>query len=129
MNSVVHLNGYIRNLDADKLDKEFKLITRSYLIEDFTKSDICGLFNRDLKEARVIIFIGTSLKYDLDIQRIIYAIDENHEKIVSIDKTDSSSKIDVFEDRRKNILGKVFYIGVEGLANEIEEAKRTYVPK
>lgn len=129
LNSVVHLNGYIRNLDADKLDKEFKLITRSYLIEDFTKSDICGLFNRDLKEARVIIFIGTSLKYDLDIQRIIYAIDENHEKIVFIDKTDSGSKIDVFEDRRKNILGKVFYIGVEGLANEIEKAKRTHVPQ
>jgi oligoribonuclease (3'-5' exoribonuclease) len=129
LNSVVHLNGYIRNLDVNKLDKEFKLITRSYLVEDFTKSDICGLFNRDLKEARVIIFIGTSLKYDLDIQRIIYSIDENNDKIIFIDKIDTDGKIDVLEDRRKNILGKVFYIGVEGLANEIEKAKITHVHK
>ena len=29
--SVVHMNGYIRNLDKNSLENEFKLCTRSYL--------------------------------------------------------------------------------------------------
>lgn len=127
-NCVIHLNGYIRNLDKSRLEDEFKLTTRSYLVDDFTKSDISGLFYRDLREARVVIFIGTSLRYDLDIQRILYSIDENSKKIVFIEKKKGTESIDVIEDRKKNILGKVHYIGMDEFAKELDIMAKTYVP-
>lgn len=127
-NCVVHLNGYIRNLDKSRLEDEFKLTTRSYLIDDFNKSAISGLFYRDLREARAVVFIGTSLRYDLDIQRVLYSIDENSKKIIFIEKKKETELIDVIEDRKKNILGKVHYIGMEEFANELALMAKTYVP-
>lgn len=125
---VVHLNGYIRNLDKASLEDEFKLTTRSYLIDNFNKSDISGLFYRDLREARVVVFIGTSLQYDIDIQRILYSIDENSQKIIFIEKRKGTEPIDVIEERKKKIFGKVYYIGMQEFAKEIALMSKVHVP-
>ena len=45
--SVVHMNGYIRNLDKNSLENEFKLCTRSYLIQNLKNSPVFGLFKKD----------------------------------------------------------------------------------
>ena len=127
-NSVIHLNGYIRNLDIARLEDEFKLCTRSYLVDDFQKSDVAGLFYRDIKEARIVIFIGVSLNYDIDIQRIIFDHNSCKEKFVFIDKKQDNATIDVIEDRKKNILGKVYHIGLNQFADELEIAKKNYKP-
>lgn len=127
-NCVIHLNGYIRNLDKSRLEDEFKLTTRSYLVDDFNNSIISGLFYRDIREARAVVFIGTSLQYDLDIQRILYSIDENSNKIVFIEKEKDKEPIDVIEDRKKKILGTVHYIGMDAFAKELAEIARVYVP-
>ena len=126
--SVVHLNGYIRNLDIARLEDEFKLCTRSYFVDDFQRSDIAGLFYRDIREARIVVFIGVSLNYDIDIQRIIYDHNACKEKFIFIDRKQAPEEIDIIEDRKKNILGKVYHIGLEQFANELEEAKTNYKP-
>ncbi len=70
-NLCVHLNGRIENLTLDSLNKEFKLTNVSYLTENITNSPWITLFRTDLKTAKAIFFIGYSMQYDLDLQRIV----------------------------------------------------------
>ncbi|WP_206046714.1 SIR2 family protein [Inconstantimicrobium porci] len=125
--NVIHLNGYIRTLDVNKLENEFKLITRSYMIEEFKGSNWYGLFNLDISNADAIIFIGTSLKYDIDLQRIFFSYKEIRDKVIFIDKEMvTGEKIDIIGDSSKNELGRVFKIGVENFAKEIEACSLHY---
>lgn len=126
-NSIIHLNGMVRNLDVDKLDNEFKLVTRSYLVEDFNQSEVKYCFQQDLKNARAIIFVGTSLKYDLDIQRVVYSIDDIQDKVIFIDREFEKDEFgDVFEINGKELLGKLFFKGTKGFADEIKRVAQSY---
>lgn len=128
-NAVVHLNGYIRNLDKNRLENEFKLCTRSYLIPNFLESDVYGLFKKDLKEARIIVFIGTSLKYDLNIQQILFAESDYRDKLIFIDRVvEPDDKSVILEDNKKKLLGEVFHIGLDGFTKQITETKKNYTP-
>lgn len=126
--SVVHLNGYIRNLDVVQLEDDFKLCTRSYLVDDFKASEISGLFYRDIKDARAVVFIGVSFDYDLDIQRIIYEHNSCKDKFVFIDKKLNEKQINVLEDRKKNLLGQVHHIGLEEFALGLDAYRKNYDP-
>ena len=127
--SVVHMNGYIRNLDKNSLENEFKLCTRSYLIQNLKNSPVFGLFKKDLKEARAIVFIGTSLKYDLDIQQVLYAESDFRNKIIFIDRVaDATDKTIVLEDNKKKLLGIVHHVGLDGFADQINNQKKHYFP-
>ena len=50
----VHLNGRIDGLTIDKLNSEFKLTNKSYLTEEFRKSNWLFLFRLDLLAAKAI---------------------------------------------------------------------------
>lgn len=126
-NTIIHLNGLVRNLDVAKLDNEFKLTTRSYLIENFNKSDVKWVFQQDLRNARAIIFVGTSLNYDIEIQKVVYSIDNIRDKIIFVDKELLKDELpDVFDEDQKQILGKVLYIGTKGLAENIARVGKCY---
>lgn len=124
--SIIHLNGFIRNLDKEHLENDFKLTTRSYLVQNFKESEISGLFYEDLKEARAIVFIGTSLDYDFELQQILYS-DAYKDKIIFIDRKVEEKEIDVIEKQAKETLGSVFYIGLEEFAKEIDIFAKTYI--
>ncbi len=127
--SVVHMNGYIRNLDKNSLENEFKLCTRSYLIQNLKNSPVFGLFKKDLKEARAIVFIGTSLKYDLDIQQVLFAESDFRNKLIFIDRVaDTTDKTIILEDNKKKLLGIVHHIGLDGFADQISNQKKHYFP-
>ena len=88
---VVHINGYAGRLTLDKLDTEFKLTNRSYLTDDFNRSEWKNLFISDLKTAKAIFFVGYSMRYDLDIKRTIVNLDPSlKEKTFFIVKPDES---------------------------------------
>lgn len=126
--SVVHMNGYIRNLNKNSLENEFKLCTRSYLIPNLKNSPVYGLFKKDLKEARAIVFIGTSLKYDLDIQQVLFADLDFRDKLIFIDRVaDAADRTIVLEDNKKKLLGTVHHIGLKGFADQISNQKKHYV--
>lgn len=130
VNAVVHLNGYIRNLDKGRLENEFKLCTRSYLIPNFLASDVYGLFKKDLKEARAIVFIGASLRYDMDIQQVLFAESEYRDKLVFIDRVlEPDDRSVLLEDNKKNLLGEVRHIGLDSFARLIVEGQKSYVPR
>lgn len=127
IDTVVHLNGYIRTLTTDKLENEFKLTTRSYMIEEFKDGDWYGLFNFDIENVDAIVIIGTSLKYDIDLQRIFFSYKEIRDKVIFIDKEITpGEKVDVLGDSSKEELGKIHKIGVKKFAEKIEEVKVNY---
>ncbi len=128
--AIIHLNGLVRNLDVDKLDDEFKLTTRSYLIENFNASEIKQVFQQDLRNARAIIFVGTSLGYDLEVQRVIYGIEDIQDKVIFIDrKLEDGEEPDPFEVNAKRNLGELLYQGTSGFAKEIERVVGIYKKK
>lgn len=119
----LHINGYIKKLTKQTLKSEFKLSDTSYNSDDFSKSKWGCLFREDIKAYSCIIFIGFSLKYDLDIRRIIS--DYNKNKCLFIIEKDANP-IDV---RYLSKYGHVETIGLEGFVSEIKNVKSNYTPK
>lgn len=121
----VYINGYIGNLNERTLNSEFKLTANSYLSRDhIDNSDWGNLLDHDLQTAKCVVIVGLSLKYDLDLSRVIYN-EACLNKTIIIDKPGLS-------DNAKNKLGHygtVFTIGVDGFAEKIEQVKLSYVPR
>ena len=121
----VYINGYIGNLNERTLNGEFKLTADSYLSRNhIDNSDWGNLLDHDLQTAKCVVIVGLSLKYDLDLSRIIYNEDGLNKTII-IDKPGLS-------ENAKNKLGRygtVFAIGVDGFAEKINQIKSSYTPK
>ncbi|RKN53560.1 hypothetical protein [Bacillus sp. S66] len=124
--SVVHLNGYARNLIPEHLDNEFKLTNRSYLEDDFLRSTSKLAFDHDVKNSKVIVVIGASLDYDLDIQRILYSDNNIKNKTIFIDRDKIISS--PIENARKKLIGEVYNIGTEQFALEVQNVKKVFKP-
>ena len=120
----IHLNGSVSSLTLGSLNNEFKLATRSYLTEDIKKSDWLSLFRTDLKTAKAIFFLGYSMKYDLDIQRIVYGSEELRDKTFFV--------LSPYEPRTTQIqikkFGECLTMGISSFVSEIKNVQRTYVP-
>lgn len=114
----VHLNGSINALDETTLNSKFKLSRSSYLSpESFTTSNWHYIFKKDLELSSLIVFIGYSL-YDIEIEKILYDNPAFHEKVVFIQReTDSDT---TREDYIFNKYGKLYRIGLDGFASELE---------
>lgn len=124
--SVIHLNGYARSLMSEHLDNEFKLTNRSYLEDDFLKSSSKLAFDHDVKNSKVIVIIGASLDYDLDIQRVLFSNKKIKDKTIFIDREkEISSPIEV---ARKKLIGEVYNIGTEQFATEINNTTESFKP-
>lgn len=120
--SYLHINGYINSLTPDSLNDEFKLTDASYNTNSFTDSDWGILFQNDLKAYSVCIFIGFSLKYDLDIRRLIYNTN-NVNCIFIVSPSESKYNIKTLEK-----YGEVYTIGLEGFVKETQKISKTFVP-
>lgn len=120
----IHINGYLGNLDETTLHTEFKLTAVSYLSNDYISNSQWGaLLTDDLDAAKCIVILGLSLKYDLDLSRLLYA-PELKAKTVIIDRPDLSSN----SEAKLSRFGTVEKIGVSGFADEIENVSSTYTP-
>lgn len=123
-NLCIHLNGKVTSLNESKLNDEFKLTNTSYLTESFLKSPWIKLFQTDLQTAKAVFFVGYSMKYDLDIQRLVYANDELKDKTFFI----LWEKESVITQQLITRFGTPLAIGVKGLTDEISEIKKSYIP-
>ena len=117
----VHINGYIKYLDTDSLNNTFKLSEVSYNTEAFSNNAWKQLFINDIHTYSTIIFIGFSMKYDLDIRRIVSKAD--NKKIIFIVSND---------EKENNIIslskyGDVYNIGLNGFIDKVDEISKDYV--
>ncbi len=122
----LHINGYINNLSKEKLNSEFKLSDESYNNDSFTKSKWGELFRMDLKNFSSIIFIGFSLRYDLDIKRILskYINNFSKEKIFFIVAKDEPEN----NVRYLKKYGCVESIGMDGFFNQVNSIQKSFIP-
>ncbi len=117
---VVHLNGSVSNLSTGTMSTEFKLTSGSYLTQQFLDSSWQNLFEYDIKDSDLIVFIGFSLKYDLDIKRLLWEDSDTKKKCVFIMK-DGEKQMNIKKATR---FGVVFPIGLEVFGRKIVEAQR-----
>lgn len=122
-NLCIHINGDIKRLTQEKLNSEFKLTNVSYLTEDFNKSEWLTLFRSDLQTAKSIIFIGYSMQYDLDLQRIVYLTPKLIDKTFFIISEQASKT----EQALIKTFGMPFPIGIKKLTEHINEIKKNHV--
>lgn len=118
---VVHLNGSVNNLNSNTISSEFKLTSSSYLTQQFQESEWQSIFEYDIRDSDLIVFIGFSIRYDLDIKKILWEDGEIKNKCVFI-MADGEKAQNV---RKAQRYGTVFPIGLDALAQSIEDVKRS----
>lgn len=120
----VHINGHVGNLNQHTLHHEFKLTSSSYLSQtNILNSQWGDYFANDLDTARCIVIIGLSLKYDLDLSKIIF--NTNYvDKTIIID----SPFLTLNAEHRLSRFGTVYKIGIDNFATTIKDVKKTYSP-
>lgn len=120
----IHINGYIGNLNETTLHHEFKLTANSYLSQTNILNSPWGdyLIN-DLETAKCIVILGLSLKYDLDLSRVIFS-EEFRKKAMII----SAPNLSPNSENRLNRFGTVYKIGVDGFASEDFKVRQSYEP-
>ena len=123
-NLCVHINGHIGNLNETTLHHEFKLTMSSFLsMESIISSPWGELLSHDLEAAKTVVILGLSLKYDLDLSRIIYKPNYISKTIIVTSPTATSDS-----ERRLSRFGTVYKIGVDGFAASIRDEKKKYSP-
>ena len=121
--AIIHMNGSILTVTEENFFNEFKITNESYLRDGFLESPWSDLFVHDINNCKAIIFIGYSMKYDLDLQKVLH--NKIRDKSVFIDKKD----LDENQEYLLNKWGTLETIETAGLANKIISLQRTYVPK
>ena len=123
-NLCVHINGHIGNLNEHTLHHEFKLTADSYYSQtNILNSPWGDILVHDLEAAKCIVILGLSLKYDLDLSKIIFN-EIFKEKTIMI----SSSTLSANAENRLGRFGVVYKIGVDGFADEICKTTKSYSP-
>lgn len=113
MGAIVHMNGFIKGVDEEKFYNEFKISNSNYLKEGFLDSCWGGQFVKDINNCKAIIFVGYSMKYDLELQKIMNG--NIKEKAVFVDRQHISEEQAYIFGK----WGKFCPIGAVGLMKEI----------
>lgn len=121
--SIIHLNGSMESVSAEKLDEDLKLTDLSYVISDFLESDWAKQFRIDLRTCRSIVFVGYSLS-DLDISKVLISTPALKEKTIFFISPEAD-EIEIFGVEN---FGSVVDGGVERLFESVNELKSQYTP-
>lgn len=115
---VMHLNGYIKELEGDVLPDSFKLSHLSYNNTKFFDTPWYSYLIDELHSAKVIFIIGLSFGSDLDIRRIV-SDRELKDKIFFIEREDLSDSSRKFLDK----YGRVLLCGVQSFLKDIAKVE------
>ncbi len=116
----LHINGSIEKLNKETLNNQFKLTDFSYNTSAFNSNEWGKLFANDLNTYSVVIFIGFSMTYDLDIRRIVSTI--NKDKCIFIVHNDESENT----IRTLKKYGNVECIGCDGFFKRVSDVKADF---
>ena len=120
--AIIHINGSILNVKPSTFYQEFKITDESYLRDGFLESPWERVFYDDINNMKAIIFIGYSLDYDFDLQKVMHEIIK--ERAFFIDQENISEE----QKYKFEKWGKLYQNGNQGLAKKIVEIKNSYMP-
>lgn len=113
---VIHLNGYINDLEGDILPDSFKLSHLSYNNTKFFDTPWYSYLIDELHSTKAIFVIGLSFSSDLDIRRIV-SDEELKDKIFFIERQQLSDASRKFLDK----YGRVLLCGVQTFLEDISK--------
>ncbi len=120
----IYINGYIGNLNEHTIRNEFKLTGSSYLAADYILNSQWGsLLSEDLEVADVIVIVGLSLDYDLELKKIFYS-ETIKNKTIIIDAPGISDD----KNRKLGRFGSVYPIGLNEFVNQVSCKHKLYIP-
>jgi hypothetical protein len=113
---VMHLNGYIKDLENNVLPDSFKLSHLSYNNYKFFDTPWYSYLIDELYSAKVIFIIGLSFGSDLDIRRIV-SDKELKDKIFFVERSNLSAGSRKFLDK----YGRVLLCGVQTFLEDLSK--------
>lgn len=120
-NSIVHINGYIHDIDENtgiaEFNDLFKITHESFFQDLFLESNWKSVFVDDLYEAKRVVFLGYSLDYDFSLQSLIK--DEAKNKCIFIDFSEKDEQ-DSDKAYRFESLGQYNFEGVSSFSNHLK---------
>ena len=121
--AIIHMNGFVGNITDKNVETTVKLTKGSYQINSIQDNDWAISLKADIQTAKSVIFIGYSMDYDIDLQRIFAESEDMKGKSVFITWNETNRM-------RLNMekFGSVESIGVDGFAARIEKIKQNYTP-
>lgn len=111
---VMHLNGYIKELEGNILPNSFKLSHLSYNNTMFFDTPWYSYLIDELHSTKAIFVIGLSFNSDLDIRRIL-SDEELRSKIFFVEKEDLSDANRKFLEK----YGRVILCGVKNFMQDL----------
>ncbi len=120
-NICIHINGSIEKLDLNTINKEFKLIDKSYSCEVLNGNPWFEFMKSDFESASAIIVVGYSLQFDIDIKRL-FALPSIRNKVSFIVGPTDEMDLELLRD-----YGDVETFGVQTLGDIIEDEKSRFV--
>ncbi|RYY86736.1 MAG: hypothetical protein EOO15_13640 [Chitinophagaceae bacterium] len=125
---IVHVNGSIEDLkEGEPIPTSFKLTDVSYSTTDFLQSAWHSQLKLDLTSAKYTIFIGSSLRSDIDLKRLLQPKNEDgpRNKVIFIVKNGEAPTV----VRNLEFYGKVYQVGTDGLAELLKAHSISYIPR
>ena len=121
--SVVHLNGFIDDIDETSIESSTKLTNYSYSDTEFIKGPWYTEILDSFAYAKSIIFIGFSMSHDLDLRRLVMSQTSLREKIVYI-----NAKINPVESNLLSKYGTIVEMTGEQFTEELKIEKNNFIP-
>ncbi len=113
---VMHLNGYIQEVENNMLPESFRLSHMSYNNVKFFDTPWYAYLIDELHSAQVIFIIGLSFSSDIDIRRVV-SDEELKDKIFFVERYDLSDGSRKFLDK----YGRVLLCGVQAFLEDLSK--------
>jgi hypothetical protein len=121
--AIVHMNGNIIKVTPEKFYDEFKITNKSYLKQGFLDSPWGDQFIHDINNCKAIVFVGYSLKYDLELQKIMH--NKIYDKAIFVDRKDDDGNQEYLFSK----WGEFYPIESKGFSDEIISTHANYTPE
>lgn len=120
---IIHLNGSIHKLEKSILESEFKLTQSSYLSDSFSNSKWASIFKMDLNNVKAVVFIGYSLRYDLDLKKILFQDNEEFKDKIFFVNGETKNERDKFIIKK---FGQNTQLTLQEFTLKLKQFSKTY---
>lgn len=116
-NAVVHLHGYIGRVTRSNVQNELIYALNAYASPHSDQPEWFADFNRAVKFAKNVVFVGYSIEYDEHIRDILAKIPDLRSKTTFVLGGEPDRVIEEILDE----YGAVTWVGSEGFASSLRE--------